>query len=526
MAIWRAVAVAFMAVAAAGIAGAAGPSSSRELWQQYVANPNAHPNIPNCSYAGYRNSDVPLPTVKVVANVRAAGAKADGKTDDAAAFKQAIEQAHKAGGGAVLVPAGTYALSGMIHLKHSNVVLRGEGVDKTTLVFNTPLGKLAGANRSAGKIAWSWMGGLVWVGPEDTFDERGQLGRGGESWRNGQEITKVTVPAKRGDFQVKVAATAGIKPGDFVLLSYENVADHSLLIAMAGHERMKGYNWAKDAAGLVRDRRWDWCVEVASISGNTLTLKQPLRVDIRPEWNVTVTTPGQTVREVGVEGMTLKMVHNERNVHLMDIGFNGIYINRAINCWVKDVKIVDAQNGIGVASVKNVTVTGFHITGRPHHHATALRNAAQDVLWEKFLIDSRPMHGINTEGLATGNVWRDGVMKHGTFDSHRAMSFEFIRTNITIHNDGKPGGGSEAGPFLGARVVHWNIRATGSSEFVNQPDCISDGALVGIQGVPISNKGAWAMVPGDKNCIIVDQGKVPEPPDLFEAQLKLRQGKR
>jgi hypothetical protein len=102
------------------------------------------------------------------------------------------------------------------------------------------------------------------------------------------------------------------------------------------------------------------------------------------------------------------------------------------------------------------------------------------------------------------------------------MSFEFLRTDITIHNDGGPGGHDQAGPFHGARVVHWNVRVTGSSEWVNQPDCISDGALVGIQGVPVTDKEAWAMVHGDKNCLVVDVDKTPTPPDLFEAQLQLR----
>jgi polygalacturonase len=49
------------------------------------------------------------------------GAAADGKTDCTAAFEKAITAANKAGGGRVVVPAGTY-LSGAIHLK-SNVNL-------------------------------------------------------------------------------------------------------------------------------------------------------------------------------------------------------------------------------------------------------------------------------------------------------------------------------------------------------------------------------------------------------------------
>src|SRR5262245_5044993 len=50
------------------------------------------------------------------------GAIGDGQTNCTAAFREAIAQCHKAGGGTVIVPAGTF-LTGPIHLK-SNVELR------------------------------------------------------------------------------------------------------------------------------------------------------------------------------------------------------------------------------------------------------------------------------------------------------------------------------------------------------------------------------------------------------------------
>ena len=54
-----------------------------------------------------------------VFDVRAFGARGDGRTKDTAAIQRAVDAAHEAGGGTVEVPAGTY-LSGSIFLK-SNV---------------------------------------------------------------------------------------------------------------------------------------------------------------------------------------------------------------------------------------------------------------------------------------------------------------------------------------------------------------------------------------------------------------------
>ncbi len=92
-----------------------------------------------------------------------------------------------------------------------------------------------------------------------------------------------------------------------------------------------------------------------------------------------------------------------------------------------------------------------------------------------------------------------------------------------------PGGADEAGPFLGAHVVHWNIVIQDSprkdpGEFVNMPEALPMGALVGVQGAPISTKEAPAMPKGDKGTVIADEGQVPTPPNLYEAELKLRLG--
>src|ERR1700712_2844195 len=50
-------------------------------------------------------------------NIRDFGATGDGKTDDAAPIQQAIDSCSDAGGGRVLVPAGSTFLTGPFHLK-------------------------------------------------------------------------------------------------------------------------------------------------------------------------------------------------------------------------------------------------------------------------------------------------------------------------------------------------------------------------------------------------------------------------
>jgi polygalacturonase len=68
-----------------------------------------------------------------VYNVRSYGAIGDGKKLDSPAINKAIDAAVKAGGGTVLVPAGTY-LSGSIHLQ-SNINLH---IDAGATILGAP----------------------------------------------------------------------------------------------------------------------------------------------------------------------------------------------------------------------------------------------------------------------------------------------------------------------------------------------------------------------------------------------------
>lgn len=504
-------------------------SESAALWNAYVASPQTHTHIPDCSFAGYRYSEQALPDVPEIVNVKDCGAVGDGQRDDTLAFKRAIERAAFLGGGAIYVPEGEYVLSDILYFRYSGVVMRGAGRDKTKLLFAKSLTDILGAlpyGELPLKSQYAWCGGLIWVGPPGNLTKDNW-----ERWDAEETLASLTAPAEQGAMTVEVDASGAGKltPGMAVQMTWDNPADHSLLEAIAGHERMKDTDWAKDGHMLTGWPRWYWPVEIAKVEGTAVTLRQPLRLEAREKWNVAFRPLGPHVREVGIEHLTIRMLHNDSPyVHLLDKGFNGIYVNRAMHCWIREVEIHNAENGIVYAAVKSSSVTGLVVSGREHHHALALRLHSHDNVFSDFRIESKTVHGINTEGLSSGNVWRKGVMMHGTFDSHRLMSFDSIRTDIMVHNDGKPGGGDGFGPFLGRRVVHWNVCLTSSSgDWVYQPDCMPNGALVGVRGAePSARLCGRGTVPGFKGCVVADLASTPELKDLFEAQLLHRLGMR
>jgi len=512
------------------------------LWKQYAAAPNTHPNIPNNSFAGYGRGERPIPALPVVVKVTDFGAKGDGATDDTAAFRTAMEAAAKKGGGAVGIPAGNYNINGILHLKFNGVVLRGEGPAKTILTFGGPLNQAVGPFVTGGKSEWSWGGGLVWIAPEDAFGADGKVAGTGsaelqawEMWHPGAELAKAQAPAARGDTLVKVDSAATLKPGTTVMMTWDNPADASLLKEIAGHPLMASYDWPS-ASWILPPKYpvWQWPVEIKSVQGNAVTLAQPLRVPIRPEWKVVFRELGPSVRESGIENLKLKLSAPAMHKHLTCAGWNGIYFNRALHCYARNIEVENAENPLILAGAKNVSVDGLAITGpSQNHHSVACRVNSHDNLVQNFSVDgpARVKHGINIEWLSSGNVYSNGRMKKGTFDSHRALSFDLIRTEITVTNDADgPGGAGEAGPFLGARVVHWNIDIQNSprpdpAEFIFMPEAVPMGALVGIRGAPMSTGFAPGMPRGDKGAVIADTGKVPTPPNLYEAQIKLRLGR-
>ncbi|MFW5841389.1 MAG: glycosyl hydrolase family 28-related protein, partial [Planctomycetota bacterium] len=504
-----------------------GRPETAPLWEQYAAQPNTHPNVPNCSFAGYRYGQQPIPDRPVVVKAVDFGVTADGKADNAPAIARALKAAADAGGGAVLLPPGTIRAETPIFLRDDNVVLRGAGQDKTTLLFPKPLEKAYGRNFSGSKSAWSWSGGMVWIVPAESQPDR-FAGRSNyrEGWYGTKKLTKITSTHQRGQKTLTVADASGLRAGQKVLLTLADPGDFSLYSHLAGDiPGTKSYAWARQAEGIVKTDRWQWPVEIEKVSGRTITLAQPLRTDIRAAWQGELTTPGPLVVGAGVEDLTIRFPQTRLSAHLMNPGYNGIYFENAWDCWARRVTIVNTDNGIGTAASKCITVDRFTVTGRDNHHTTFCRNGSHDVLWTRFVVKSKVHHGLNIEGLSSGCVWSAGDMDHGTLDSHRALPFACIRTDIRMRNDGRHGGGSTAGPLFGARFVHWNIEViNGRAHMVHAAEMMPRGAVVGVRGTePI--EGPYPDFTGPMQSIVQADGQRVRPQDLHLAQLHLRTGK-
>ncbi len=477
------------------IAPGSAAQGTSALWGHAGEDWNPLGRLPDFSYAGYMRGERPLPNPPVVANVLDFGARGDGVSNDVQAFRDAIAYAGSIGGGAVYAPPGTYRIPDILELKSDRVVLRGAGSGPggTTLFFPNHLRGLTGkqAPWNAGE------GGLLWIGT-----------RAGHVPGLGPFLTNVTGAQVRGDRQLRLASTSGIAPGEVVLLRLADPGDDSLGRHLHNEQANPG-NCSWQPLPVY------WPVQVKSVSGPVLELAQPLRLDVRLSWSPKIYR-FLPVREAGLEGVTLRCQPHSYPGHLLEDGYNPVTFQAALNCWMRDVAVENADNGPSFNGLtKNCTAQGVTVRGPfEGHHTFSFIEGAADNLLEDFAVDSVFIHGVTVDHFPSGNVIRRGVGADLNLDHHRDAAFENLFTGVDIGFGSSvwaSGGSACAGPHAAARNTYWNM----SGPWAYAPP---DPEWVEIQ----SN-----LVPGRTNALTVNNSwseviVEPTPHDLYASQLQRR----
>jgi hypothetical protein len=412
---------------------------------------------------GYRRGAAhPQPTGPTIEASRR-GARADDTVDASAPLQAALDDLGAAGGGILQLDAGRYRLERPLFVHHSNVVVRGAGKRATTLYFPRPLAESVHPN-----TFWSWTGGQVFFVAAERLaaSMTNEWEYHDEGWLAGETLATLT-PAARGTDVIDVDRADGLRPGEMLLLEMADGPDanHRMLREMGGDvEGARDYPWdTTQLAGAI----WTWPVAVREVrSPRRVRLEQPLRITVHPETPARIRELGPTVHDSGVEGLTIENDLRTQTTHNINPGSNGVCFQAVHDCWARDVHVLNADVAFSMTAAKSCMLSGISAGGRSLHHFTITRtqshdNLIEDFELEDFTVPAVPgsyLHGINVEQLSSGNVWRRGNLHTGTFDSHRGLPFENLRTNITLVNkDAVPGGGFDAGPLFGARTVHWGI---------------------------------------------------------------------
>ncbi|MFQ5526149.1 MAG: glycosyl hydrolase family 28-related protein [Thermoanaerobaculia bacterium] len=422
------------------------PENTSHLWGSEGERWDPAGRLPDFSYAGYRAGNEPIPRVPVRANVRDFGAVGDGVTDDSLAFLDAIAQTER---GAILIPAGRYLITRPLFIKKSHIVLRGESRDSTVLFFPKTLTEALGHGKDGRPSSWSWGGGWIWANPE--------LERGDSNapvWDEGKRLAEVTRRAPRGQTWIRVSDTAGLEPGQMVRL-IQHESDGSLTMAMhAGHPL--GGKCIIDVPGF---QIINWLLEIKRVEGNKVHFDRPLRLDVKPEWKAELHEAVIEVEEVGIERMTIEFALTPYAGHHNEPGHNAISLGQTYNSWVRDVAILNADNGIFFWYARYATAENIVIAGRGGHYGFNL-GGAQDSLVTRFRIENRNLHDTSFSNMANGNVYSWGKGRNINFDHHRGASFQNLssRIDVGIPNRQWVSSGTRSGHYTAAHETYWNIR--------------------------------------------------------------------
>lgn len=475
-------------------------AETSELWGARGERGDAHGRLPDFSFAGYHNGEVMLPTVPRGVSVKDFGARGDGLSDDTAAFQKAIASAK----GAIEIPAGRYVITDILEIKRSGVVLRGAGPDKTVLFFPKPLQQIhplqSATTEGKPTSEYSWAGGFIWF-------------KGGTG---GQLLTAISGEARRGDQLVRVASANKLSVGERIEILLTDNSTNTLATELYSGN-------AGNTSKLQGSTRTSLVCHVVKISGTGIQIDRPLRFDIKPEWSPRIISFAPTVSESGVENLCFEFPNTPYPGHFNESGFNAAAFSDTVNCWGRNLRIVNADSGI-FCNGRFCTIQGvvYESARTPNQGSTGHHGfdfEGEDNLFADFDFRTQFIHDITLDHCAAGNVFAHGKGVDMSFDHHKRACYENLFTDIDVgagNHLWRCGGGADLGRNCGARGTFWNIRAAKPQHYPPANFGPPSMSFVAVQTDSSSEKnfkGRWfEAIPPEKM----------EPQDLHAAQLARR----
>ncbi len=396
----------------------------------------------------------------------------------------------------MFIPAGRYHFSKRIVIDSSNIVVRGEGPQTTTLLFPRSLSELDNIDVSIfpdGSNPYSWLDGYVQIkGFDPGSTERANF------------VGAVTAPADMGSRTLVLSSTTGLQVGQWVRLLMSDI-DGSLVKDLYGsivdrvgcgetNSKTECVSGINDESDLVR-----WAVRITSINGNQVTLQRPLPVRVDPIWKPEIhRMPASMVKESGIRDLTVEFPWTQAPPHLRELGYNAFIVDGAANAFILNVATLNADNSIMVAHSAHVTVDGVTIgVTKPRGlslpfdgHIGLGAYDASDVEFANFRIKGQWTHDVTVRGTMMA-VIHNGHGDNLNLDSHRSAPYATLYSNLHLGQGSRPysTGGYLTRGFPAARfTTYYNLRSNAKSS-INLPAATMAGNCT--WGANINAVGYW-----------------------------------
>jgi hypothetical protein len=263
--------------------------------------------IPDFSYCGYMASEKQIPTIPVKVIVPVTKGDATLRIQSALDYVASLPLDANGFRGAVLLQKGTYEVFGQLRITALGVVLRGSGINETTII-----------GAGTGRLAL-----IKIVGKKDST--------------NGKEIkiTDAYVPVNATSFNVEDKILFK-KPwhGRLIIRRPSTLSWIKLLGADHFGGGITALGWKPGDRDLFFDRT------ITKIEGNTITIDAPLTTSLDSIYggaSIYFYNNNGRVTNSGVENISLVSAYDKANLKDEDHRWNGINIESAEDCWVRQV---------------------------------------------------------------------------------------------------------------------------------------------------------------------------------------------
>lgn len=349
------------------------------------------------------------------------GLKTDHNFDNTIALQNAIKSLNGAFG-IIEIPLGNFTFKKPISIP-SNVLIKGQGSDKTILNFN--LG-----------------------GNGDLFSIQGNASN---------SLSTILSGTTKESKTIKVDDASSFKINDYALV--KQTANHLL-----------ESNWSYNSFFQI--------IKITKINGNDISIEKPLRLDF-PSSNKPVLQKINPVQHVGIESLKIK------RIDATSAQTSNIFFNYAVNCWVKGVEMENCNYAhITLQSSANITVSGNYLhdafdygSGGKGYGVVLQFGASDNFIYDNIAKHLR--HSFLLQAAANGNViaynysydpyWKQSwlpanaagdIVLHGNYPYTNLIEGNIIQ-NLVIDNSHGINGPHNT--FFRNRIENYGVVMNGNS---------------------------------------------------------------
>jgi hypothetical protein len=448
--------------------------------------------IPDFSYCGYKASEQPIPTisVKVVVPV----AKGDATLRIQSALDHVASLPADANGfrGAVLLQKGTYEVFGQIRITVPGVVLRGSGVNETTIIG-------AGTGRLA----------LIKI-----------VGKSNKVIDSEIKIVDAYVPVNATTFNVSRTYNKHDDYLDQIIIRRPSTANW---IKELGTDHFGGgitaLGWKPGDRDLYFDRT------ITKLEGNTVTIDAPIATSLDSTYSgasIYFYAWEGRINNCGVENLNCISGYDKSNLKDEDHRWNAINVENARDCWVRQVNfrhfagsavsVLETSKRITVEDCKSLSPVS-EIGGQRRY---SFLTTGQQTLFQRCYAENG-YHDFAVGYCAPGPnafVQCESILPYsfsGTIDSWASgVLFDVVNVDGNALRFGNRGQDAKGAGWSAANSVFWNCTAA-------RIDCYKP---------PTAQNwsfGSWSQFAGDGYW--GESNNTISPRSLFYQQLKERLNK-